>query len=62
MFALQNYEIDKVIYDKGCIQAGEEWVERNLLLIATGAVGTAFAQVLSINFYQVCFTFIVPYT
>lgn len=34
-----------MIYEKGCIQAGEEWMERNLLAIASGAVGTAFAQV-----------------
>lgn len=44
-FVLQNYEVAKVIYEKGCIQAGEEWVERNLLAIVTGAVTTAFAQV-----------------
>ncbi|OAD62026.1 hypothetical protein WN48_07587 [Eufriesea mexicana] len=41
---LQNFEVAKVIYEKGCIQAGEEWVERNLLAIVTGAVATAFAQ------------------
>jgi len=41
----QNFEVAKVIYEKGCIQAGEEWMERNLLAIASGAVGTAFAQV-----------------
>lgn len=34
-----------MIYEKGCIQAGEEWMERNLLAIASGVVGTAFAQV-----------------
>ncbi|XP_031849997.1 tetraspanin 26A isoform X3 [Nomia melanderi] len=47
-----NFEVAKVIYEKGCIQAGEEWVERNLLAIATGAVGTAFAQILGICFAQ----------
>lgn len=39
-----------MIYEKGCIQAGEEWVERNLLAIVTGAVATAFAQVYFIIF------------
>lgn len=34
-----------MINEKGCIQAGEEWMERNLLAIASGVVGTAFAQV-----------------
>ncbi|XP_076666162.1 tetraspanin 26A isoform X2 [Andrena cerasifolii] len=47
-----NFEVAKVIYEKGCIQAGEEWVERNLLAIATSAVGTAFAQILGICFAQ----------
>jgi hypothetical protein len=45
----QNFEVAKVIYEKGCIQAGEEWMERNLLSIASGAVGTAFAQVVYIG-------------
>lgn len=45
-FFFQNFEVAKVIYEKGCIQAGEEWMERNLLAIASGVVGTAFAQVL----------------
>ncbi|XP_017889570.1 tetraspanin-5 isoform X9 [Ceratina calcarata] len=47
-----NFEVAKVIYEKGCVQAGEEWVERNLLAIVTGAVGTAFAQILGICFAQ----------
>ncbi|XP_033324507.1 tetraspanin 26A isoform X5 [Megalopta genalis] len=42
----------EVIYEKGCIEAGEEWVERNLLAIATGAIGTTFAQILGICFAQ----------
>ncbi|XP_076647503.1 tetraspanin 26A isoform X1 [Halictus rubicundus] len=47
-----NIEVAKVIYEKGCIEAGEEWVERNLLAIVTGAFGTAFAQILGICFAQ----------
>ncbi|XP_071651695.1 tetraspanin-5 isoform X2 [Temnothorax longispinosus] len=47
-----NFEVAKVIYEKGCIQAGEEWIERNLLAIASGAVGTAFTQILGICFAQ----------
>ncbi|XP_072765788.1 tetraspanin-5 isoform X1 [Anoplolepis gracilipes] len=47
-----NFEVAKVIYEKGCIQAGEEWMERNLLAIASGVVGTAFAQILGICFAQ----------
>lgn len=47
-----NFEVAKVIYEKGCVQAGEEWMERNLLAIASGAVVTAFAQILGICFAQ----------
>ncbi|XP_043672332.1 tetraspanin-5 isoform X3 [Vespula pensylvanica] len=47
-----NFEVAKVIYEKGCVQAGEEWMERNLLPIASGAVVTAFAQILGICFAQ----------
>ncbi|KYM78525.1 Tetraspanin-17 [Atta colombica] len=49
---IPNFEVAKVIYEKGCIQAGEEWIERNLLAIASGAVGTAFTQILGICFAQ----------
>ncbi|XP_024944876.1 tetraspanin-5 isoform X1 [Cephus cinctus] len=52
LFFFQNFDVTKVIYEKGCVQAGEEWVERNLLVIASGAVGTAFAQILGICFAQ----------
>ncbi|XP_012287199.1 tetraspanin-5 isoform X2 [Orussus abietinus] len=41
-----NFDVAKVIYEKGCVQAGEEWMERNLLPIAIGAVITAFSQML----------------
>ncbi|XP_012537016.1 tetraspanin-5 isoform X1 [Monomorium pharaonis] len=47
-----NFEVAKVIYEKGCIQAGEEWIERNLLAIASGAVGTVFTEILGICFAQ----------
>ena len=42
---LQNYDVGKIIYEKGCVQAGEEWVERNLLTLACTAVTIAFVQV-----------------
>ena len=34
-----------VIYDKGCLRAGEEWVERNLIPVAGVAVAMAVLQV-----------------
>lgn len=41
----KNFEIAKIIYDKGCVQAGEEWMERNLILISTSAIIAIFFQV-----------------
>jgi hypothetical protein len=37
--------VAKIINDKGCLPAGEEWLERNLLIVAGVAVGVAFLQV-----------------
>ncbi|XP_048512762.1 tetraspanin-5 isoform X1 [Athalia rosae] len=47
-----NFDVAKVINEKGCIESAEEWMERNLLVIASGAVCTAFAQILGICFAQ----------
>lgn len=52
----KNYEIAKIIYEKGCVQAGEEWMERNLIIIATIAIITIFFQVYIQVFY---FTIII---
>ena len=40
--------IDKsaVIYEKGCLRAGEEWIESNLIPIAISTVITAIIQVM----------------
>jgi len=45
IFQHQNYDVAKIINDKGCLPAGEEWLERNLLVVAGVAVGIAFLQV-----------------
>ena len=37
--------LDKIVNEKGCLQAGEEWLEHNLLTVAGIAVGIAFLQV-----------------
>ncbi|XP_073991519.1 tetraspanin 26A isoform X4 [Rhodnius prolixus] len=47
-----NYDASKIINEKGCIQAGEEWVERNLLVIVTAAIIISFLQILGICFAQ----------
>jgi hypothetical protein len=34
-----------VVYERGCLRAGEEWVEVNLVPVAGVAVGIAILQV-----------------
>ena len=48
----QQYDVAKIINEKGCVQAGEEWMERNLLIVAGIAVATAFLQVCTYHSYQ----------
>jgi hypothetical protein len=43
-FTRQIGDLSSVINEKGCVQAGEEWLERNLLVVAGVAVGVAFLQ------------------
>ncbi|XP_023338291.1 tetraspanin-5 isoform X1 [Eurytemora carolleeae] len=45
-------EVQKIINEKGCLMAGEEWLENNLLTVAGVAVGVAFLQILGICFAQ----------
>lgn len=45
-------EISKIINEKGCVQAGEEWVERNLLTISTLSIFMIFMEILGICFAQ----------
>ncbi|CAH1399851.1 unnamed protein product [Nezara viridula] len=47
-----SFDVSKIINEKGCVQAGEEWVERNLLVIVTTAITVSFCQILSICFAQ----------
>ena len=35
----------QVIYDRGCLRAGEDWVERNLVPVAAVAVALSVLQV-----------------
>ena len=43
--AIQKEDYTRVIYDKGCLRAGEEWVERNLIPVAGVAVAISVLQV-----------------
>jgi len=45
-------DLTTVIYDRGCLRSGEEWVERNLVPVAAVAVALAVMQILGICFAQ----------
>ena len=42
---MQLGDIQTVIFDRGCLRSGEEWVERNLVPVAGVAVALAVLQV-----------------
>jgi len=44
--------VAKIINDKGCLLAGEEWMEKNLVVVVGVVVGIAFLQILGICFAQ----------
>lgn len=44
--------MDLIINEKGCLQSGEEWLERNMLFIATVCLISAFCKILGICFAQ----------
>ena len=44
-FSAQHGDLSSIINEKGCLLAGEEWLEKNLLVVAGVAVGIAFLQV-----------------
>ena len=51
---MQPGDYSQVIYDRGCLRAGEEWVKRNLVPVAAVAVALAVLQVdplCNLNFY-----------
>ena len=41
----QSADLSSTINEKGCLLAGEEWLEKNLIVVAGVAVGIAFLQV-----------------
>ena len=42
---MQHGDYGQVIYDRGCLRSGEEWVEKNLIPVAGVAVALAVLQV-----------------
>ncbi|XP_018321881.1 tetraspanin-5 isoform X2 [Agrilus planipennis] len=47
-----NFDSTKIINDKGCLEAAEEWVQRNMISLTTCAFFVLFAQILGICFAQ----------
>ena len=43
---MQQGDYAQVIFDRGCLRSGEEWVEKNLIPVAGVAVALAVLQVL----------------
>lgn len=40
------------IYNKGCVDAAQMWLDQNLVIVAAVAVGVAVVQILGICFSQ----------
>lgn len=43
--SFQNFDVAKVVNEKGCLEATEEWIERNMILLATCTFIVLFFQV-----------------
>lgn len=54
--SFQNFDVAKIINEKGCLEATEEWVERNMISLATCSFVVLFLQVsVFIVFFYFCF-------
>jgi tetraspanin-5 len=47
-----NFDVSKIINEKGCLEATEEWIERNMISLATCSFVILFMQILGICFAQ----------
>lgn len=56
--SFQNFDVGKIINEKGCLEATEEWVERNMISLATCSFVVLFLQV-SVLLYFFAFAFIL---
>ena len=48
-WGMQPGDLTQVIYDRGCLRSGEDWVRRNLVPVAAVAVALAVLQVYTEN-------------
>ena len=55
---MQPGDLTQVIYDRGCLRSGEDWVKRNLVPVAAVAVALAVLQVYSR--YSLSSTLLLP--
>ncbi|SPP86089.1 blast:Tetraspanin-17 [Drosophila guanche] len=56
----EGYPVDRNIHERGCLRAGEDWLEAHLISVAAACVGLLMLQVLkdqnvpSFRFYYIC--------
>ena len=58
---IQRGDLSSIINEKGCLLAGEEWLEKNLLVVAGVAVGIAFLQVCVFCDLVIIFLLLIPF-
>lgn len=58
---IQRGDLSSIINEKGCLLAGEEWLEKNLLVVAGVAVGIAFLQVCIFCDLVIIFLLLIPF-
>lgn len=58
LLSLQNFDVSKIINEQGCLEAAEDWIEKNMLSIASYTFILLFFQV-SLCFYLFALHFCV---
>ncbi|XP_015035257.1 tetraspanin-17 isoform X4 [Drosophila miranda] len=48
----EGYPVDRNIHERGCLRAGEDWLEAHLISVAAACVGLLMLQILGICFAQ----------
>jgi len=54
LMGMQPGDLTQVIYDRGCLRSGEDWVRRNLVPVAAVAVALAVLQVYKDEKKRIC--------
>lgn len=45
-------DFPEIIYNRGCVDSAQTWLDQNLVIVAAVAVGVAIVQILGICFAQ----------